>query len=79
MKRARVDRALCICTTLEEFEAVHALATTHDNFWSTVGVSRQRRRSEPSFDDLVQRAALPRSSASARPGWTTFAWATYGG
>ena len=26
MARARVDRALCICTTLEEFAAVHALA-----------------------------------------------------
>ena len=26
MAEARVDRALCICTTLEEFETVHALA-----------------------------------------------------
>ena len=25
MSQAQVDRALCICTTLEEFEAVHAL------------------------------------------------------
>ena len=28
MAEADVDRALCICTTLEEFEAVHALAAT---------------------------------------------------
>ncbi|HEY1231736.1 MAG TPA: TatD family hydrolase, partial [Ramlibacter sp.] len=27
MAQAGVDRALCICTTLEEFETVHALAT----------------------------------------------------
>lgn len=61
MKTAQVDRALCICTTLEEFEAVHALATTHDNFWSTVGVHPDNEDvQEPSFDDLVQRAALPK-------------------
>src|SRR5918995_339983 len=34
MDEARVDRALCICTTLEEFEAVHALALQYDNFWA---------------------------------------------
>ena len=38
MAAAGVDRALCICTTLEEFEAVHALATTYENFWCSAGV-----------------------------------------
>ena len=38
MAEAQVTRALCICTTLEEFDGVHALAMAHDNFWSTVGV-----------------------------------------
>ena len=38
MEAAQVTRALCICTTMEEFEAVHGLAMAHDNFWSTVGV-----------------------------------------
>ena len=38
MQAAQVERALCICTKLEEFDTVHALATTYDNFWSTVGV-----------------------------------------
>jgi TatD DNase family protein len=38
MTQAQVDRALCICTTLEEFDDVHSLATTFDNFWCTVGV-----------------------------------------
>jgi TatD DNase family protein len=78
-ENGQVDRALCICTTLEEFEAVHALATTHDNFHQSVVAPDNEDVQEPSFDDLVQRAALPRSSASARPGWTTFAWATRGG
>ena len=38
MADAQVDRALCICTTLEAFDDVHSLATAHGNFWATVGV-----------------------------------------
>ena len=38
MAAAQVDRALCICTTLEEFDGVHSLAAAHDNFWASVGV-----------------------------------------
>ena len=61
MQDAHVDRALCICTTLEEFETVHALATTYDNFWSSVGVHPDNEGvTEPTIADLVQRAALPR-------------------
>ena len=68
MAEARVTRALCICTTMEEFEAVHQLATSYDNFWATVGVHPDNEASieagkelrEPTFDDLVQRAGLPR-------------------
>jgi TatD DNase family protein len=61
MTAAQVDRALCICTTLEEFESVHALATTHDNFWSTVGVHPDNENvREPTLADLLERAALPR-------------------
>lgn len=61
MAEAQVDRALCICTTLEEFESVHALALQHDNFWCTVGVHPDNEGvMEPSLDDLLQRAALPR-------------------
>ena len=61
MQDAHVDRALCICTTLEEFETVHALATTYDNFWSTVGVHPDNDDvREPSVEDLLQRAALPK-------------------
>ena len=61
MQAAQVERALCICTTLEEFETVHALATTYGNFWSTVGVHPDNEDvREPSVDDLLQRAALPK-------------------
>ena len=68
MAAAQVDRALCICTTLEEFDGVHGLALAHDNFFSTVGVHPDNEASEspgnvlrePTLDDLVQRAALPK-------------------
>ena len=61
MQDAQVDRALCICTTLEEFEAVHELATTYGNFWSTVGVHPDNEDVlEPSLQDLLQRASLPK-------------------
>ena len=61
MKNAQVDRALCICTTLEEFETVHQLATGYDNFWSTVGVHPDNADvREPSLADLLQRASLPK-------------------
>jgi len=61
MQAAQVDRALCICTTLEEFEAVHGLAVQYDNFWATVGVHPDNENvQEPSLDDLLQRASLPK-------------------
>jgi TatD DNase family protein len=40
MRAADVGAALCICTTLEEFDQVHALALADENFWA----SRQRGR-----------------------------------
>ena len=69
MVQAQVDRALCICTTLEEFETVHALATTYDNFWCSVGVHPDNEDVlEPSLDDLVRRAALPKVVAIGETG-----------
>ena len=69
MAAAAVDRALCICTTLEEFELVHGLATGHDNFWCTVGVHPDNEGvQEPALDDLLQRAALPRVVAIGETG-----------
>jgi TatD DNase family protein len=61
MKAAQVDRALCICTTLEEFPEVHALATGYDNFWATAGVHPDNEGvQEPSLEDLLRLGALPR-------------------
>jgi TatD DNase family protein len=61
MAQAGVDRALCICTTLEEFETVYALAMTYDNFWATAGVHPDNEGvAEPSVADLLVRATRPR-------------------
>ena len=57
MALAQVDRALCICTTLEEFEDVHTLAREHAHLWSTVGVHPDNEGvQEPTLDDLLERA-----------------------
>ncbi|MBC7917174.1 MAG: TatD family hydrolase [Rhodoferax sp.] len=69
MAQAQVDRAMCICTTLEEFPAVHGLATTYDNFWATVGVHPDNEGiTEPSLDDLLTRGALPKVLAIGETG-----------
>jgi TatD DNase family protein len=61
MTQAQVVRALCICTSLEEFPAVHALATTYDNFWATVGVHPDNEEvKEPELRDLLRLGRLPR-------------------
>lgn len=69
MAAANVDRALCICTTLEEFDEVHALAMTYDNFWCSVGVHPDNEGvREPSVDDLVKLGGLPRVVAIGETG-----------
>lgn len=61
MAAARVDRALVICTTLEEFEAVHALAVQHDNFWASAGVHPDNEGiEEPTLERLAELAARPK-------------------
>ena len=61
MAEARVTRALCICTTLEEFDQVQALAEAHDHLWATVGVHPDNEGvTEPSLADLLARAARPK-------------------
>jgi TatD DNase family protein len=61
MAQAQVDRALCICTTLEEFDEVHALAMRYDNFWATAGVHPDNEGvTEPTLEGLLQLAARPR-------------------
>jgi TatD DNase family protein len=73
MALARVDRALCICTTLEEFDAVHALATSHDNFWCSVGVHPDNEGvREPRASDLIEMASKPRVVAIGETGLDYF-------
>jgi TatD DNase family protein len=72
MLQAQVHAAICICTELEEFERVHALAMRYSDapaLYATVGVHPDNEDSrEPSVDDLVQRAALPRVQAIGETG-----------
>ena len=57
MSAAQVDRALCICTTLEEFSQVHALALRYPNFWASAGVHPDNEGvQEPSVEQLVELA-----------------------
>lgn len=73
MREAQVERALCICTTLEEFEDVHSLAIEYDNFWSSVGVHPDNEGvTEPSVADLVRRSALPKVVAIGETGLDYF-------
>jgi len=69
MADAGVDRALCICTTLEEFEEVHALAMAYDNFWASAGVHPDNEGiAEPTVDKLLELAARPRVVAIGETG-----------
>jgi TatD DNase family protein len=69
MQMAQVDRALCICTTLEEFPTVHALALAHDNFWASAGVHPDNEGvREPDEEALIAMAALPKVVAIGETG-----------
>ena len=73
MAAAEVDRALCICTTLEEFESVHELAVGFDNFWCSVGVHPDNEAvGEPDLATLVALAARPRVIAIGETGLDYF-------
>ncbi len=61
MQQAQVTRALCICTTLEEFESVHQVALRYDHIWATAGVHPDYEEvTEPTLDDLLHRGVMPR-------------------
>ena len=62
MQAAQVDRALCICTTLEEFDAVHGLALAYDNFWASAGVHPDNEGvREPSVADLLALSGIAKA------------------
>jgi TatD DNase family protein len=69
MADALVTRALCICTTLEEFPKVHQMALDYANFWASVGVHPDNEGvAEPTLDDLLKLAALPKVVAIGETG-----------
>ncbi|MDR2851778.1 MAG: TatD family hydrolase [Burkholderiaceae bacterium] len=69
MQRARVERALCIGTSLENFEDVHALAMRYGNFWASVGVHPDQEGGvEPSVAELVRLATRPKVVAIGETG-----------
>ena len=69
MAAAQVDRALVICTTLEEFDTVHGLALAHDNFWCSAGVHPDTEGlAEPDFDGLRRLALAPKVVAVGETG-----------
>src|SRR5262245_36980312 len=69
MRTAKVDRALCVCTQMEEFDKVHALAQQHPNLWASVGVHPDNEGvTEPTVDDLVHRAGSGRVVAIGETG-----------
>lgn len=73
MAAARVDKALCICTTLEEAPSVVALAKEYDNFWATVGVHPDNEGvREPDLAALLEVAREPRVVAIGETGLDYF-------
>lgn len=69
MQAAGVDAALCICTTVEEFDAVQAIAAAHDEIWCSAGVHPDTEGGiEPSLQQLCAFAARPRVIAIGETG-----------
>ncbi|MBW4047114.1 MAG: TatD family hydrolase [Proteobacteria bacterium] len=69
MHELGVARAVNICTQIEEFDDVLACAVRHPHIWATVGVHPdQEGLTEPSVDELAQRARHPRVVAIGETG-----------
>ena len=69
MRAAEVGGALCICTAMEEFERVHALAMAHGNLWASVGVHPDTEgMTEPDLETLCAWAGRPRVVAIGETG-----------
>jgi TatD DNase family protein len=73
MRAADVGGALCICTSMEEFESVHALALAHANLWASVGVHPDTEgMTEPDVETLCDWASRSRVIAIGETGLDYF-------
>ena len=69
MRAADVHAAVNICTTLEEFEKVHALALAQPDIWCSVGVHPDTQSGrEPTVELLLELARRPRIVAIGETG-----------
>ena len=69
MAAAQVAAALCICTSIAEFDSVHALAMAHDRLWASVGVHPDTEgQDEPDVPLLCALARRPRVIAIGETG-----------
>ncbi len=69
MRAAKVDRALCICTTLEEFESVHSFALSVPHIWASAGVHPDNEGvREPDLETLLALGSLPKVIAIGETG-----------
>lgn len=73
MAHAQVQSALCVCTTMEEFPEVLALAHQSPKLWASVGVHPDTEgQAEPTLRDLVERSADPKVRAIGETGLDYF-------
>ena len=69
MQAAQVHRALCICTTLEEFDTVHQFALSQPHIWASAGVHPDNEGvKEASLANLLHLGALPKVVAIGETG-----------
>jgi TatD DNase family protein len=69
MREAHVSHALCICTDIDEFPRVRALAEQHAPLFASVGVHPDNEQSRaPTEDELVELASHPRVLAIGETG-----------
>jgi len=69
MRQAQVTRALAICTSMEEFPRLLALAQAENGIWASVGVHPDNEGvREPAEDELIAAAAHPRVVAIGETG-----------
>lgn len=69
MEAAKVHRALCICTTLEEFDTVHQFALSQPHIWASAGVHPDNDDvQEPSLTELVRLGSLSKVVAIGETG-----------